>query len=222
LITDARERDRTETIIAGVCQGDAEPVVAGRTSVPPVLFSLLGRIGSDKSREIITTGLKSDNAAVREAALNGLCNWPNATAANEMLAFAKDPNMPAPLRTRALRAYVRVISLPDDQIGIRMSATRKLDGLKETMALATGTGEKQLIIDRTSAIRIPEAVTFAMQYIDDAALAQNVCRTVAELGRNVDLRRQSKNVLKPALEKVLEVSTDNNLKDNVSRYLGDM
>ena len=223
LMTDARERDRAETIIAGICKGDAEPVVVGRTSVPPTLFSLLGRIGGNKSREIITTGLKSENTAVREAALNGLCNWPNATAANEMLAFARDTNMPGTLRTRALRAYVRVISLPDDQIGIRnFSANRKLDGLKEAMGLATGTGEKQLIIDRVSAIRIPESVTFAMQYIDDAALAQNVCRTVAELGRNVDLRRQNKDVLKPALEKVLEVSTDNNLKDNVRRYLGDM
>jgi len=223
LISDVRERDRAETIIAGVCKGDAEPVIAGRDRVPPALFSLLGRIGGDQSREIITNGLKSDNAAVREAALNGLCNWPNATAANEMLAFAKDANMPAPLRTRALRAYVRVISLPDDQIGIRnFSASRKLNGLKEAMTLATGTSEKQLIIDRTSAIRIPEAVTFAMQYIDDAALAQNVCRTVNELGRNVDLRRQNKDVLQPALEKVLEVSTDNNLKDSVRRYLRDL
>jgi len=61
-----------------------------------------------------------------------------------------------------------------------------------------------------------------MQYIDNPALVQNVCKTVTELGRNTDLRRQSKDVLKPALEKVLEVSTDNNLKDNVRRYLGDM
>jgi len=223
LTTDSRERDRAETIISGVCKGDAEPVVAGRESVPSALYSLLGRIGGDKSREIITTGLKSDNASGREAALNGLCNWPNATAANEMLAFARDANMPAALRTRALRAYVRVISLPDDQIGIRnFSATRKLAGLKEAMVLATGVPEKQLIIDRTSAIRIPESVTFAMQYIDDAALVPNVCRTVTELGRNTDLRRNNADVLRPALEKVLEVSTDNNLKDNVRRYLEDM
>ena len=221
-VKDARERDRAETIIAGICRGDAEPVIAGSRSVPPTLFSLLGRIGGDESREIITNGLKSDNAAVRDAALNGLCNWPNATAANEMLAFAKDTNMPATLRTRALRAYVRVVSLPDDRIGITISGTGKLDGLKEAMKLATGTPEKQLIIDRAKAIRIPESVTFAMQYMGDPAVSQTVCSTVTELGRNIDLRRNNADVLRPALEKVLEVSTDNNLKDNVRRYLGDM
>ncbi|MCL2118613.1 MAG: HEAT repeat domain-containing protein [Planctomycetaceae bacterium] len=222
LVPVGRDRDRAETIIAGVCKGDAEPVIAGRNPVPPSLFSLLGRMGGDSAREIITQNLKSGNAAVREAALNGLCNWPNAAAANEMLAFAKDTNMPGALRTRALRAYVRVISLPNDQIGIRISPARQLDGLREAMTLANGTPEKQLIIDRASAIRIPESVTFAMQFIDAAALAQNVCNTVAELGRNVDLRRQNSNVLKPALEKVLEVSTDNNLKNRVQTYLGDM
>ncbi|MCL2623582.1 MAG: HEAT repeat domain-containing protein [Planctomycetaceae bacterium] len=222
-IADRRDRDRAETIIAGVCKGNATPVIGSGGNVSPALYSLLGRIGGNDARDIITQALKSDNAAVRTAALTGLCNWPNATAANEMLVFAKDAKMPSDLRTRALRAYIRVISLPDNQIGIRnFPDTSKLDGLKEAMTLAGGLAEKQLVIDRASAIRIPESVTFAMQYIDDAALAQNVCRTVTELGRNVDLRRRNADVLRPALQKVLEIATNNNLKENAQRYLNDL
>jgi len=225
LITDARERDRAETVIAGVCKGDASPVIGsgGGGNVSPALYSLLGRIGGNNAREIIAQGLKSDNASLRTAALTGLCNWPNATAANDMLAFARDAKMPGTMRTRALRAYVRVISLPDDKIGlVDFPAIKKLDGLKEAMKLATGVAEKQLVIDRASAIRIPESVAFAMQYINNPDLAPNVCRTVTELGRNIDLRRNNADVLRPALNKVLEVSTDNDLKENVRRYLGDM
>ena len=223
LIPVGGDRDNAEKVIAGVCKGDAEPVLVGRgNSVSHALFSLLGRIGGGKPREIIFAGLKSNDTAVRNAARTGLCNWPDATVANELLAFVRDTNLPTTLRNSALRSYARVISLPDDKIGITISATGKLNGLKEAMKLATAANDKKLIIDRASAIRIPESVTFAMQYIDDPALAQNVCKTVTELGRNVDLRRQSKDVLKPALEKVLEVSTDNNLKDNARRYLGDM
>ena len=222
LIPIARDRDRAETIIADVCKGDATPIIGTGGNVSPALYSLLGRIGGDKSRVIIMRGLKSNTPAVRTAAFNGLCNWPNATAAIELLAFARDTTMSTTMRTRALRAYVRVISLPDDKIGLRISGTGKLNGLKEAMTLATGTSEKQLIIDRASAIRIPESVTFAMQYINDAALTQNVCRTVTELGRNTDLRRQHSDVLIPALKKVLEVSTNDELKANVQRYLDDM
>ena len=223
LITNARERDRAETIIAGICKGDATPIIGSNADVSPALYSLIGRIGGNDARSIITAGLKSNDAAVRTAAYNGLCNWPNATAANEMLAFARNTTVPATMRTRALRAYVRVISLRDEQIGIPdFPEAKKLEGLKEAMTLATGVPEKQLVIDRTSAIRIPDSVTFAMRYINDAALAQNVCRTVAELGRNVDLRRKNSDVLIPALKKVIEVSTDNDLKASVQRYLDDM
>ena len=223
LIPVGRDRDNAETTIARLCKGDAAPIIGTEGNVSSALYSLLGRIGGDNVRDIIMQGLKSNDTAVRTAALNGLCNWPNVTAANEMLAFAKDTNMPGPMRTRALRAYVRVISLPNDQIGIRnFSDARKLDGLKEAMTLATAVPEKQLIITRASAVRIPGSITFAMQYIDDAALSQNVCRTVTELGRNTDLRRRNSDVLIPALKKVLEVSTDNNQKANVQRYLNDM
>ena len=222
-ITNARDRDRAETIIAGICKGDASPIIGSGANVSPALFSLLGRIGGSDVRTIILQGLRSDDVAVRTAAFNGLCNWPNATVANELLAYARTTNMSATMRTRALRAYVRVISLPDDKIGLsNFPATKKLDGLKEAMKLATALPEKQLIIDRTSAIRIPESVAFAMQYINDTALAQNVCRTVAELARNTDLRRDHSDVLIPAMKKVLEVSTDDNLKASLQRFLDGM
>jgi hypothetical protein len=222
LIPAGRDRDRAETIIAGICKGDATPVIAVRNPVPVALFSLLGRIGGENSRTIIVQNLKSDNATIRTAALNGLCNWPDATVADDLLACAKNANLPVAARTQTLRAYIRVISLPNDRIGIQISEAQKLNGLKEAMKLATRVQEKQLIIDRISAVRTPESVTFAMLYIDDTELAQNVCRTVAELGRNVNLRRQSSAILVPALNKVLEVSTDNDLKNRVRTYLGDM
>jgi hypothetical protein len=86
------------------------------------------------------------------------------------------------------------------------------------MSLATRVDEKRLVIDRISAVRLPESVTFVLQYIDDDELAQNVCRTVAELAHQDGLRRSNKDVFVPAMEKVLEVSTDNGIKDRIRRY----
>ena len=222
LITSARDRDRAETIVAGVCQGDAAPVIASRERMTPALFSLLGRIGSEQSRAIINQFLKSDNAAVRDAALKGLCNWPNATAANDMMAVVENADMPQEAQIQALRAYVRVISLPDNEIGIRISQQNKLANLKKAMSLATRVDEKRLVIDRVQAVRLPESVTFVLQYIDDAELAQNVCRTVTELAHQDGLRRSNKDVFIPAMEKVLEVSNDNGIKDRIRRYQGQM
>ena len=218
LVPAGRDRDRAETIIAGVCRGDAAPVIASRERMSPVLFSLLGRIGGDQSRDIINQNLKSETAIIRDAALKGLCNWPNATAAADMMAVVENDAMPQNAQIQALRAYVRVISLPDDQIGIRISSQNKLASLKKAMSLATRVDEKRLVIDRISAVRLPESVTFVLQYIDDDELAQNVCRTVAELAHQDGLRRSNKDVFVPAMEKVLEVSTDNGIKDRIRRY----
>ena len=222
LITSARDRDRAETIIAGVCKGDAASVIASRERMTPALFSLLGRIGGEQSRAIINQFLKSDNATVRDAALKGLCNWPNATAADDMMAVVENADMPQEAQIQALRAYVRVISLPDNEIGIRISQQNKLANLKKAMSLATRVDEKRLVIDRIQAVRLPESVTFVLQYIDDAELAQNVCRTVTELAHQDGLRRSNRDVFIPAMEKVLEVSNDNGLKDRIRRYQGQM
>lgn len=222
LIPAGRDRDRAETIIAAICQGDAQPVITSRERMSPVLFSLLGRIGGDQSREIINRNLKADNVAVREAALKGLCNWPNGAVADDLMGVVENDTFSNAQRTQALRAYVRVVTLPDDQIGIRISAQNKLANLEKAMAFASRVDEKRLIIDRASAVRLPETVTFALRYIDDAELAQNVCRTVADLAHHNDLRNANKDVFAPAMEKVLEVSDDNGVKDRVRRYQSQM
>ncbi|MDR1383491.1 MAG: HEAT repeat domain-containing protein [Planctomycetaceae bacterium] len=215
-----RDRDNAENTIAGIYKGDASPII--EKAVPSnkaALLSVVGRIGGDKALEFVRESQKSANTDVAVAAISALCNWPNAVVADDLLAVAENEQIPTSLRVRSLRAFARVISLRNEDIGIKISDTEKLTKLQKAMTLATQDAEKQLIIDRISAIRTPESVTYVLKFIDNPALAQNVCRTIAELAHQDYLLKANKNVFDPALKKTLEVSTDNNLKDRVRNYL---
>ncbi|MDR1493000.1 MAG: HEAT repeat domain-containing protein [Planctomycetaceae bacterium] len=214
-----RDRDSAENTIAGIYKGDASPILEKATPQnTAALLPVVGRIGGDKALEFIHKYQKSENAEISSAAVLALCNWPNAVVADDLLAVAENKQIPAAWRIRSLRAFVRVISLPDNQIGIKISDKEKLAKLQKAMTLASQNAEKQLIIDRISAVRIPESVTYALQFIDDKDLAQNVCKTIAELAHQNFLLKANKDVFASALKKAIEVSTDNNLKDRLRSY----
>ncbi|MCL2347204.1 MAG: HEAT repeat domain-containing protein [Planctomycetaceae bacterium] len=219
MITDSGQKDEAEKIITRICKGDSSPVMSNASpESAPQLFSLLGRIGDEKALEGLRKAMKSPTANIKNAAYRGICNWPNAKVANELLEYAGDKSLPENIRIATLRAFVRVISLPNEQIGVKISTEEKLNQLKKAMEIATRNEEKQLIIDRASAVRSIDSLKFIMQYIDTPELAQNVCRSVEELAHQDFLRRADKQAFADAMEKVLKVSDDNNLKERIRRY----
>ncbi len=73
---------------------------------------LLGRLGGAQARQIIESYLDAQDNNASEAAVRALCNWPNAEVADRLLAIATNSGDKRYCRW-ALRAYVRVISLPE-------------------------------------------------------------------------------------------------------------
>jgi len=214
------ERDDAERVIVRLCKGDAEPVLEKITDANKAgILPLLGRIGGDKAQEIVNAEMKSQNNATRNAAFRALCNWPNAKVADQLLGVVEGTQIPNSMKVPALRAFVRVISLPDGQIGIDISTGDKLEKLKKAMSLATRIEEKRYIIDRASAVRDVETVKYVLGFIDDDNLAQVACRTIEELAHHDYLRRQNKDVFVPALEKVVETTKDNGVRDRAKWYL---
>ena len=65
--------------------------------------------------------------------------------------------------TPILRAFIRVISLPDEKIGIQMTRDEKLEQLKEAYSLAQRPDEKKLILSRLAANRNVNSLKFAME-----------------------------------------------------------
>lgn len=212
------DRDRAEQIIARLCEGDATPVIAKMNNANgPTIFPLLGRIGGDAAFEQIERGLKSGNAAMIALSVRSLCNWPNAKVAPQLLDAAKNEAYPENMRIQALRAYIRVVSLPDDQDAVDMSGADKLAALKDAFKLATRDDERNLALERVGAVRELDSVKFALEHVDNKALQNKALNAVLDLAHQDFLRKMDKDLFTKALDVVLEKG-DQGQKDRAGRY----
>ena len=222
-IPQGRERDDAEKAIMFVCNRTpaedqrADPVLSVLGGVgdaeKAVLLPLLGRIGGKKALDSIHGYLKHQNAEVRDAAVRGLCNWPDDTVAGELLAMAKDSDSRSH-RIWALRSYIRVVTLP----GTR-STGETLGMLKTAMEMATRSDEKKLVLLRAGSVRDVQTLRWVAPYLDNASLAQAACEAVVELAHHRQLREPSKGDFDPALKKVIEICRDPLLVERAKRYL---
>jgi len=202
LITDRGQKDRAEQIIARLSSGDASTAMQalGDNWDTPEGMSLLGRIGDARILEKIRQGKNSVHA---------FRNWTNAVVANDLMTAVRNDQYSDEDRTLALRAFIRVMSLPGtqqrDQIGIRINDVQKVARLTEAYELAKRVDEKRLIIERVGTIRTVESLRFVLKYIDDAELQERACWAVLELAHQTDLRRSAREEFVAALDKVLSV-----------------
>ena len=113
----------------------------------------------------------------------------------------------------ALRALIRVAPLPDGR-----SDGEKLDLLQQAMTLCTRDNERNLVLQRAAAIRIPETLRFLLPYLDQSTYAQAACRAIVELAHHRDLREPNKAEFDEALDKVIQISKDATVIDRAKRY----
>ncbi len=217
------ERDSAEKAVMLVCQQvhdperRAEPVINILKGSSPAervaLLPLLGRIGGSDSRRELQVALNSGEADLYSSGVRAICNWPDASAAEQLLALSEKAELAAH-RLSALRAFIRVIALPSD-----LPDAQKLVLLKQAMERAERDDERNLVLQRASAIRTVEALRFLLPYLDQPSLVQTAGASITELGRHKELRDPNKADFIPALEKVLETNKDHGTLENARRYI---
>lgn len=212
------DRDRAEQIISRLCDGDASPVVAMINNQNGAqIFMLLGRIGGPAALETLEKGMATNDPNMIALSVRAMSNWPNAVVWEKLLAVAKNSAYPEQLRIQALRAFIRVVSLPDDQDGIDMSDADKLANLKQAFELATRNDERNLVLERVGSVRTLDSVRYALEFVDNADLSNKAINAVLDLAHQDYLRKQDKELFTNALNVVIEKG-DNGQKDRAEGY----
>ncbi|MDO4558229.1 MAG: hypothetical protein Q4C47_04625 [Planctomycetia bacterium] len=218
-ITDQGERDRAEQIVARLCAGDAAPVLEKITDGNRVeLIPCLGRIGGDEALSVVAAAFTEE--PTRRAAIRAYCNWPNAVVADQLWTLSQDDGIDEGERIAALRAFIRVGSLPDEVIGVQTTSAAKLENMKKAFDAAVRVDEKKLAIERASAIRDVETLRWALTFTENEELAASGYRTIVELGHHDFLRKNDPDEFRAALQKVIDHCKDEGLVNRAKEYIG--
>jgi HEAT repeat protein len=132
------------------------------------LLRTLRSAGGAKALAIVKTAAADSDAQVKDAACRALCEWPTADA----LPLVADLLKTAPSKTLkilALRGFVRLVPQQD------APDAKKLDALKEAMALAERNEEKRLVLSALGNVATIDALTLVTPNLDVPALKEEAC-----------------------------------------------
>ena len=213
------DHDAAENIIAALCNRNAEPIIALLGKYPAAaLDPIICRTGGDAAKKALEAGLASKDAPTRNAALAALPTWADAQFAEKMLGLVEGGTLTDAQTIPLLRAYIRVISLPDDKIGIKISRNEKLANLKKAFALAKRVDEKKLILSRLAANRTLDSLAFAVECAQNPELSEAAYEAIADHAHDTILRKSNPEQMIPAMDLVIEKSQNKELVERVKVY----
>jgi uncharacterized protein (DUF1778 family) len=176
-----------------------------------ILLPTLGRIGGPEALGIIDD-LVADPSR-RAFGLKALTVWPTAEVTGRLFALLEVTSDSAE-RQQLLDGLIRIAPRPDKTI----NDGKRLELVKQTMALCQRDEDRQRLLDRTDAIRTVEAFRFVVGYLDNPALQEAACQSVVELAHHRQLRDAHKDEFMKALDRVIAVTKNEELSERANRY----
>jgi HEAT repeat protein len=183
------EREAADRAVWMSCQRVDDPtqrsapllavLAAGDESAAVAVLPTLARIGEPRALPAVRKAMQSDSHAVRDAGHRALANWPDPAVADELLQIAKTSSVES-YRIWSLRAYARLIALPSDR-----PAQQTFELLRDAMALAMRTEDKELFLSRLSAVRVPDSLTLLLSFDDDPTLRKAAVAAVFTLAKGL-------------------------------------
>jgi len=219
------EQEAARQALVRVCQRNpdaearAEPVLAALGQTPgaqrTLLLEVLRQLGGGKALQAVLADTQSPDPDVQDAAVRALAEWPEASAAPELLNLAR--NAPREKhQVMALRGYVRLVGLPSDR-----PAGETVRMYQEALATARRPDEKRLVLAGLSAVRTVESLRVVATCLDDEALRAEAAAAAVQIAlpqKEQEEPLQGREVVE-ILKKVREVAPDEALRQQVADHL---
>jgi HEAT repeat protein len=210
--SDRREAEKTVTAVAHKISDknrQAEAVLAKLPSVKEEpsrcsLLRVLGKIGDDSALAVLHAGLKDKSAAVKEACIRSLAEWPTAEPMADLLKVVQGTDNKLH-HVLALRGYVRLIGLESNR-----PAQETIGMYKQAMELASNVSEKKMVLSGLANIKSLAALVMASSYLEDKALQQEAEVAVVKIVEATGGSYPAES--KAALQKIIQISKNEFLR----------
>ena len=217
------EQTAAEQALAAACRRVADeqrrtaPVLAAlagaSVSAQCSLLRVLGGIGGGRARDTLKAALKSNEAKIVDAAVRGFAQWPDASAAGELIQTAQEsPQLIH--RVLALRGYVRVV-------GLRSKRSRKdtVKMLAKAMAAAERIDEKKLVLASVAAVKDMAALKMAETHLEDEELKAEAAAAIVKICGHCRRPRKERDQILAALDKVQQVAKSERTREGAKKLI---
>jgi HEAT repeat protein len=210
LIVEAKsdgQRQAAEAALIPTCrripdnEAAADPVVAAlpgaNAAAQVTLLRVAARVPSAKSLTALRAAVQQAEAAIRDAAIRGLADWPDPAVAPELLTITRSSQSPVH-KVLALRGVIRLAGLPS--VGTPERAVRLL---ADALALATRTDEKKLVLAALADMSHETALDLALGCLTDKEVEVEAATSVVKIAKR--LQKTKPDAAAAAIKKTLDV-----------------
>ena len=189
----------------------AQPLVKAFGNAKPesqhTLLRTLGRMGGEVAHKQLTQSVASSDPGTKDAAIRGLCNWPNIEVADQLLEQAQTAEIEKH-RILALRGYIRLAGTVNDfAVVSNMCYT--------AAATAEQPAELKGIIGCIKRFKNQEVLDFLAPYLDNADVFDEAAWAICEVSSHRDLQQPSL----PLLQKIAKTATEERLVAEVGKKI---
>ncbi|UIR58000.1 DUF1080 domain-containing protein [Sphingobacterium sp. SRCM116780] len=179
-------------------------------------FPIFARLGDQTSLTAVSNYLKSDNPALKEAAIAAIADWSTPLALNELIQLSR-ADLSADLNQQVFSGLVKNINKSTE------TNDQKTLLLKDAFAVAKSSNQKKSVLASLQSTGTYQALIFASQYMKDADLkgaAVNTAMNIALEDKSF-VGAEVRNVLNEVIGN-LSGSESSYLKEAVIKHLAEM
>jgi hypothetical protein len=173
------------------------------------LLRVLRAAQGPKALDAVRAAIKDADTEVRGEAISILCGWPSVEALDDVLRLTTASDRK--VKILALRGAIRLIPLQD------ASVAGKLGQFKELEPLIERNEEKRLLLGSLAEVPHKDALEMAIGYLDNAATKNEACFAAVAIAEKIATKDKSE--VADAMKKVLEATTNNDLKKRAKQTL---